>query len=156
MLAGAGTGKTRVFTARIAHILAGPARPIEILAVTFTNKAAREMQRRIGTLTGQARRHALAGHVSRHWRENTAPPRRTRRPESNFTILDTDDQLRLIKQVLTAENIDEKRWTARTLAGSNRLLEKPGPDPDMSPRWRSGGLRQRHGRRLYTSRTRSG
>ena len=118
VLAGAGTGKTRVLTTRIAHILAtGMARPHEILAVTFTNKAAREMKDRIGSLVG----HAVEG---MQWLGtfHSIGVRFLRRNAElvglghDFTILDTDDQIRLLKQILQAENIDEKRWPARQLA----------------------------------------
>ncbi|MFC7053753.1 ATP-dependent helicase [Hansschlegelia quercus] len=118
VLAGAGTGKTRVLTTRIAHILAlGKARPFEILAVTFTNKAAREMRERVGKLLGQAAEgmqwlgtfHSIGTRILRRHAELAGL-------HSNFTILDTDDQIRLIKQVLAAENIDDKRWPARQLA----------------------------------------
>jgi DNA helicase-2/ATP-dependent DNA helicase PcrA len=118
VLAGAGTGKTRVLTTRIAHILAlGRARPFEILAVTFTNKAAREMRDRVGKLLGQAAEgmqwlgtfHSIGTRILRRHAELAGL-------HSNFTILDTDDQIRLIKQVLAAENIDDKRWPARQLA----------------------------------------
>ncbi len=118
VLAGAGTGKTRVLTTRIAHILSlGRARPSEILAVTFTNKAAREMKQRIGQMVGAAVEgmpwlgtfHAIGVKILRRHAELVDL-------SSNFTILDTDDQIRLMKQVLEAENIDEKRWPARHLA----------------------------------------
>ncbi len=119
MLAGAGTGKTRALTARIAHLLArGAARPNEILAVTFTNKAAREMKERVGRLMGQAVEgmpwmgtfHSISVKILRRHAELVGL-------KSNFTILDTDDQIRLLKQVIAAANIDEKRWPARQLAG---------------------------------------
>jgi len=119
VLAGAGTGKTRVLTTRIAHLLAtGKARPGEILAVTFTNKAAREMKERIGELIGGAVEgmqwlgtfHAIGVKLLRRHAEMVGL-------KSDFTILDTDDQLRLMKQVIQAENVDEKRWPARALAG---------------------------------------
>ncbi|GLK67964.1 ATP-dependent helicase [Hansschlegelia plantiphila] len=118
VLAGAGTGKTRVLTTRIAHILAlGKARPFEILAVTFTNKAAREMRERVGKLLGQAAEgmqwlgtfHSIGTRILRRHAELVGL-------SSSFTILDTDDQIRLLKQVLAAENIDDKRWPARQLA----------------------------------------
>ncbi|MBF9031852.1 UvrD-helicase domain-containing protein [Rhodobacterales bacterium HKCCE3408] len=119
MLAGAGTGKTRALTARIAHLLAtGQARPNEILAVTFTNKAAREMRNRIGGFMGHAVEgmpwlgtfHAICVKLLRRHAELVDL-------KSNFTILDTDDQTRLMKQLIIAANIDEKRWPARMLAG---------------------------------------
>ena len=119
MLAGAGTGKTRALTARIAHLLArGTARPNEILAVTFTNKAAREMKERVGRLMGGAVEgmpwmgtfHSICVKLLRRHAELVGL-------KSSFTILDTDDQIRLLKQVIAAANIDEKRWPARQLAG---------------------------------------
>ncbi len=119
VLAGAGTGKTRVLTTRIAHILAGGrARGGEILAVTFTNKAAREMRERIGSLVGSGVEampwlgtfHSIGARILRRHAELVDL-------RSDFTILDTDDQVRLIKQLLDAANIDEKRWPARQFAG---------------------------------------
>src|SRR5689334_15358650 len=118
VLAGAGTGKTRVLTTRIAHILSlGRARPSEVLAVTFTNKAAREMKARIGQMVGQIVEgmpwlgtfHSIGARILRHHAELVGL-----RPD--FTILDTDDQIRLIKQLIEADNIDEKRWPARVFA----------------------------------------
>ncbi|MGB0661620.1 MAG: ATP-dependent helicase [Mangrovicoccus sp.] len=118
MLAGAGTGKTKALTARIAHLLnTGTARPNEILAVTFTNKAAREMKNRVAGLLGQSVEgmpwlgtfHAICVKLLRRHAELVGL-------KSNFTILDTDDQLRLLKQIIRAQNIDEKRWPARHLA----------------------------------------
>ena len=119
MLAGAGTGKTRALTARIAHLLQqGRARPNEILAVTFTNKAAREMKDRVGRLLGQVAEgmpwmgtfHSISVKILRRHAELVGL-------KSSFTILDTDDQLRLLKQLIVAADIDEKRWPARMLAG---------------------------------------
>jgi DNA helicase II / ATP-dependent DNA helicase PcrA len=118
VLAGAGTGKTRVLTTRIAHIIAtGRAWPSQMLAVTFTNKAAREMKERIGHLLGGVAEgmpwlgtfHSIATKMLRRHAELV-----DLRPD--FTILDMDDQIRLMKQVIQAENIDEKRWPARVLA----------------------------------------
>ena len=118
MLAGAGTGKTRALTARIAHLLAtGTARPNEILAVTFTNKAAREMKMRVSALLGESIEgmpwlgtfHAIGVKLLRRHSELVGL-------KPNFTILDTDDQIRLLKQVIAAFNIDEKRWPARQMA----------------------------------------
>ncbi|MCC6001539.1 MAG: UvrD-helicase domain-containing protein [Pararhodobacter sp.] len=118
MLAGAGTGKTRALTARIAHLIAtGTARPNEILAVTFTNKAAREMKHRLGALLGEQVEgmpwlgtfHAIGVKLLRRHAELVGL-------KPSFTILDSDDQLRLIKQVLGAFNLDEKRWPPRAMA----------------------------------------
>src|ERR1700722_10951466 len=119
VLAGAGVGKTRVLTTRIAHLLAmGRARGQELLAVTFTNKAAREMRERIEALTGlhdglpwMGTFHSIGAKLLRRHAELVGL-------KPNFTILDTDDQLRLLKQILKAENIDEKRWPARALANA--------------------------------------
>ncbi|MDG1739045.1 MAG: UvrD-helicase domain-containing protein [Paracoccaceae bacterium] len=119
MLAGAGTGKTKALTTRIAHLLnTGRAAPNEILAVTFTNKAAREMKLRVGRHLGHAVEgmpwlgtfHAVCVKLLRRHAELVGL-------KSNFTILDTDDQLRLLKQLVRAANIDDKRWPARQLAG---------------------------------------
>ncbi|RMD48178.1 MAG: DNA helicase II, partial [Alphaproteobacteria bacterium] len=118
MLAGAGTGKTRALTARIAHLIGtGRARPGAILAVTFTNKAAREMRERLAALLGPVGAamgwvgtfHALSVRMLRRHAELVGL-------KANFTILDTDDQLRLLRQIIRAENMDERRWPARALA----------------------------------------
>ncbi len=118
VLAGAGTGKTRALTTRIAHLLqTGRARPNEVLAVTFTNKAAREMRHRIGGLVGAVVEgmpwlgtfHSLSVKILRRHAELAGL-------KSNFTILDTDDQIRLLRQIVQAEHIDEKRWPPRMLA----------------------------------------
>ncbi|MBI1274041.1 MAG: AAA family ATPase [Alphaproteobacteria bacterium] len=138
VLAGAGTGKTRVLTARLAWLLyTGRAVPGQIMAVTFTNKAAREVRERVSAMLGRSTEgwylgtfHALAARLLRPHAERVGL-----RPD--FTILDTDDQLRLIKQLLQAENIDEKksparmvlsvieRWKDRGLP-PERVNEKPG------------------------------
>ena len=118
MLAGAGTGKTKALTTRIAHLLmTGTARPNEILAVTFTNKAAREMKERIagfvgGNVEGMAwlgTFHSICVKILRKHAELVGL-------KSGFSILDTDDQIRLIKQIIQAEGLDDKRWTARAFA----------------------------------------
>ncbi len=119
MLAGAGTGKTAALTARLAHIIASRrAWPSQILAVTFTNKAAREMKERVSAISGGAIEgmpwlgtfHSVAARMLRSHAELVGL-------QSNFTILDTDDQLRVMKQLIVAANLDEKRWPARQLAG---------------------------------------
>ena len=134
MLAGAGTGKTKALTARIAHLLAtGSARPNEILAVTFTNKAAREMKTRVGALTGHIEGmpwlgtfHAICVKLLRRHAELVGL-------KSNFTILDTDDQLRLLKQLVAAANIDDKRWPARMLSGIIDGWKNKAWTPDQVP-----------------------
>jgi DNA helicase-2/ATP-dependent DNA helicase PcrA len=119
VLAGAGTGKTAALTARLAHLLATRrAWPSEILSVTFTNKAAREMKERVGRIVGDVVEgmpwlgtfHAIGAKMLRRHAELVGL-------QSNFTILDTDDQLRLLKQLISAADIDEKRWPARALGG---------------------------------------
>ncbi|SES87022.1 ATP-dependent helicase [Paracoccus homiensis] len=123
MLAGAGTGKTRALTTRIAHLLMqGRARPGQILAVTFTNKAAREMKDRIARLLGETVEgmpwlgtfHSISVKILRRHAELIGNGQLHLKP--SFTILDTDDQIRLLKQLIKAENLDEKRWPARQLA----------------------------------------
>src|SRR6185312_3670349 len=135
VLAGAGTGKTRVLTTRIAHILSqGRARPGEILSVTFTNKAAREMKHRLGQMLGQAVEgmpwlgtfHSIGGRILRTHAELA-------QLKSNFTVLDTDDQVRLLKQLLQADNIDDKRWPARMLAGLIDGWKNRGLTPSQVP-----------------------
>jgi len=119
VLAGAGTGKTAALTARLAHLIATRrAWPSEILSVTFTNKAAREMKERVGRIIGDAVEgmpwlgtfHSICAKMLRRHAELVGL-------QSNFTILDTDDQLRVLKQLIAAADIDEKRWPARALGG---------------------------------------
>ena len=150
MLAGAGTGKTRALTARIVHLLStGQARPNEILAVTFTNKAARAMRDRIGGLVGQAVEgmpwlgtfHAISVKLLRRHAELVGL-------KSNFTILDTDDQVRLMKQLIVAAGIDEKRWPARALAGVIDKWKNRAWTPDNVPAAESGAF-DGHGIDLY-------
>ncbi len=135
VLAGAGTGKTRVLTTRIAHILAsGRASGHQVLAVTFTNKAAREMKSRIARLVGGAVEgmpwlgtfHAIGVKILRRHAELVDL-------KSGFTILDVDDQLRLVKQVVQADGLDEKRWPARQLAGLIDHWKNRGVTPDKVP-----------------------
>ena len=129
MLAGAGTGKTAALTARLAHLIAmRRAWPSEILCVTFTNKAAREMRERVGRHIGDAVEgmpwlgtfHAIGARMLRRHAELVGL-------ESNYTIIDTDDQLRLLKQLIQENDLDEKRWPARQLAG-------------LIDRWKNRGL----------------
>src|SRR5574340_503688 len=150
VLAGAGVGKTRVLTSRIAHLIAtGRARPYEILAVTFTNKAAREMRERVAMFAGAALAmpwlgtfHSIGAKILRMHAELV-----DLRP--NFTILDTDDQLRLLKQIIKAENIDEKRWPPRALASIIDGWKNRGLDPERVPESEQAGFAGGSGRRLY-------
>ncbi|HLK23584.1 MAG TPA: UvrD-helicase domain-containing protein [Caulobacteraceae bacterium] len=151
VLAGAGTGKTRVLTTRLAHILAtGRARPWEILAVTFTNKAAREMRTRIGALIGgQAEGlrwlgtfHSIGAQILRRHAELVGL-------KPNYTIIDVDDQERLIKQLLEAENIDAKRWTPGHFAGLVDHWKNRGWTPDKLPASEGAHFANNRGQRLY-------
>lgn len=152
VLAGAGTGKTRVLTTRIAHILAsGRAYPSQILAVTFTNKAAREMKNRIGRLIGEGSAegmpwlgtfHSIGVKILRRHAELVDL-------RSDFTILDTDDQIRLLKQILAAANVDEKRWPARQLASAIDGWKNRGLSPDKVPQGEGYAYANGKGAELY-------
>ncbi|MGF1660030.1 MAG: ATP-dependent helicase [Rubrimonas sp.] len=151
VLAGAGTGKTRALTARIAHLLAtGRAQPNEILAVTFTNKAAREMRARIGAMIGGAVEgmpwlgtfHALCVKMLRRHAELAGL-------KPSFTILDTDDQLRLLRQLIQAANLDEKRWPPRLLASLIDRWKNRAWTPDSLPP-EEGAQFGGHGGALYS------
>ena len=153
VLAGAGTGKTRVLTTRLAHLLnTGKARPNEILCVTFTNKAAREMRERIGGLIGYAVEgmpwlgtfHSVSAKMLRRHAELVDL-------QSNFTILDTDDQIRLMKQLIRAENIDDKRWPARMLAGMIDGWKNRGLTPDKVPAAEGAQFANAQGGALYAA-----
>jgi DNA helicase II / ATP-dependent DNA helicase PcrA len=153
VLAGAGTGKTRVLTSRIAHILSqGRARPGEILSVTFTNKAAREMKLRLGQMLGQAVEgmpwlgtfHSIGGRILRTHAELV-------QLKSNFTVLDVDDQVRLLKQLLQAENIDDKRWPARMLAGLIDGWKNRGLTPSQVPSGEAAVFGNGKGGKLYAA-----
>ncbi|QQO32674.1 UvrD-helicase domain-containing protein [Bradyrhizobium diazoefficiens] len=153
VLAGAGTGKTRVLTTRIAHILSqGRARPAEILSVTFTNKAAREMKHRLGQMLGHAVEgmpwlgtfHSIGGRILRTHAELA-------QLKSNFTVLDTDDQVRLLKQLLQADNIDDKRWPARMLAGLIDGWKNRGLTPSQVPSGEAAVFANGKGGKLYAS-----
>ena len=135
VLAGAGTGKTRVLTTRLAHILnTDRARPWELLVVTFTNKAAREMRERIGHLIGgQAEGlrwlgtfHSVSAQILRRHAELVGL-------KSSFAILDDDDQQRVLKQLIEAENLDTKRWTPRALSGLIDSWKNKGWTPEKTP-----------------------
>ncbi len=147
MLAGAGTGKTKALTSRIVHLLnTGRARPNEILAVTFTNKAAREMKNRVGAMLGQSIEgmpwlgtfHAICVKLLRRHAELVGL-------KSNFTILDTDDQIRLLKQLIRAANIDDKRWPARHLANLIDSWKNKALTPAKLPAADAGAFNNRGG-----------
>ncbi len=151
VLAGAGTGKTRVLTTRIAHILAtGRAYPSQILAVTFTNKAAREMKERIAHHMGDAVEglpwlgtfHSIGVKILRRHAELIGLTR-------NFTILDTDDQIRLLKQLIRAEGLDDKRWPARLLAGHIDQWKNKGLTPAQISEGDARSFGDGRGRHLY-------
>ena len=153
VLAGAGTGKTRVLTTRIAHILAsGRAYPSQILAVTFTNKAAREMRERIGAQIGGAVEgmawlgtfHAIGVKILRRHVELVGL-------KPGFTILDDDDQIRLLKQVIEAAGIDKERWPARQLAGLIDGWKNKGLTPDKIPEADAFSFAAGKGRDLYAA-----
>src|ERR1044071_4690472 len=151
VLAGAGTGKTRVLTTRLAHILAtGRAWPGQILCVTFTNKAAREMKERIGHLIGGVVEgmtwlgtfHAIGVKILRSHAELAGL-------KSGFSILDTDDQIRLLKQIIEASDIDEKRWPARQLASLIDNWKNRGLLPARVPAGEAHGFANGRGAELY-------
>ncbi|NVK33782.1 MAG: UvrD-helicase domain-containing protein [Rhodobacteraceae bacterium] len=151
VLAGAGTGKTRVLTTRIAHILAtGAAQPSQILSVTFTNKAAREMKQRIagfigGNVEGMAwlgTFHSICVKILRRHAELVGL-------KSGFSILDTDDQLRLIKQILQAEGIDEKRWTPKAFASLMDGWKNRALTPAQVSAGEAGAFAGGRGREIY-------
>ena len=145
VLAGAGTGKTRVLTTRLVHILATRrAWPSQILAVTFTNKAAAQMKDRIGAMIGRdvggegqgggwwlGTFHSLAARILRRHAEHAGL-------KTNFTILDADDQVRLVKQLLQAERIDDKRWPARVVTLMIERWKDRGLTPDKVPAGEGG------------------
>ena len=151
VLAGAGTGKTRVLTTRIAHILnLARARPSEILSVTFTNKAAREMKDRVGLMVGQVVEgmpwmgtfHSIGVKILRRHAELVGL-------KNSFTILDVDDQIRLIKQLFEAEGLDEKRWPARVFAMILDGWKNRGLTPDQVPAGEASSFANGKGKKLY-------
>ncbi|MGD9815395.1 MAG: ATP-dependent helicase [Hyphomonadaceae bacterium] len=151
VLAGAGTGKTRVLTTRLAHLLStGRAKPWGVLAVTFTNKAAREMRERVEHLLGPGGGglpwlgtfHSISARMLRTHAELVGL-------KNNFSILDTDDQIRLLKQIIEAENIDEKRWPARQLAGLLDTWKNRALTPDKVPKGEAFGFADGAGVKLY-------
>jgi DNA helicase-2/ATP-dependent DNA helicase PcrA len=153
VLAGAGTGKTAALTARLAHLLwTRKAYPSEILSVTFTNRAAREMKERVGRLVGDVVEgmpwlgtfHAIGAKMLRRHAELVGL-------QSNFTILDTDDQLRLLKQLIQAADLDEKRWPARQLGGLIDGWKNKGLTPDMLDAGEAEAYANGRGKTLYAA-----
>ena len=152
VLAGAGTGKTRVLTTRLAHmLLTGRVRPYQVLAVTFTNKAAREMIGRVSALLGQSVEglwlgtfHALGARLLRRHAELVGL-------KANFSILDTDDQLRLLKQVIEAAELDPRRWTPRVLLAIIQRLKDRGLSPEKAPESELGDYALGRTRELYAA-----
>ncbi|WP_262696127.1 ATP-dependent helicase [Kordiimonas aquimaris] len=152
VLAGAGTGKTRVLTTRLGHLMAtGRAAPWNVLAVTFTNKAAKEMQDRVARVMGRPVEgmwigtfHSICVRILRRHAELVGL-------KSNFTILDTDDQMRLLKQLIQAENIDDKRWPARALAGLIDRWKNRALTPDKVPQGEAYAFANGLGNELYAS-----
>ncbi len=150
VLAGAGTGKTRVLTTRLAHLLQQrKAQPWQILAVTFTNKAATEMRERVGELIGGPAEsiwlgtfHSIGARILRRHAELVGL-------KSNFTILDTDDQIRLLKQLLSAHNVDEKKWPARVLIGVIQRWKDRGLTHDKISSADAGDLAGGRLRQIY-------
>ncbi|MEL7029249.1 MAG: UvrD-helicase domain-containing protein, partial [Pseudomonadota bacterium] len=153
VLAGAGTGKTRALTTRLAHLLAtGRAKPWQLLAVTFTNKAAREMRLRTGALIGSAVEglqwlgtfHSIGAQILRRHAEVV-------NLRSNFTILDTDDQIRLCKQVIAAAGLNEKRWTGRGLAFHLDAWKNKGLTPEKLSAADAAQFGDGRGQELYAA-----
>jgi DNA helicase-2/ATP-dependent DNA helicase PcrA len=151
MLAGAGTGKTAALTARLAWlVMSKRAWPSEILCVTFTNKAAREMRERVGQLIGPAVEgmpwlgtfHAIAAKMLRRHAELVGL-------QSNYTIIDTDDQLRLMKQLIQAEGLDDKRWPARQLASCIDRWKNRGLGPGDLDAVENEAYANGRGQRMY-------
>ena len=152
VLSGAGTGKTRVLTSRLAELVAtGTAKPWNILAVTFTNKAAREMKQRVSAMVGPMAEqvwlgtfHALAARMLRRHADLVGL-------RSDFTILDMDDQTRLIKQLMEGEDLDAKRWPARMLGGVIQRWKDRGLTPDKIGTAEAGDIANGRMRALYTA-----
>nr|WP_223292012.1 UvrD-helicase domain-containing protein [Defluviicoccus vanus] len=132
VLAGAGTGKTRVLTTRLVHILAsGRAKPWQLLAVTFTNKAAREMRERVALTLGTSvdgwwvgTFHAAGARMLRQHAEHLGL-------KPSFTILDADDQQRLLKQLTEARGLDAKKLPPRLFMGIIQRWKDRGLTPDQ-------------------------
>ena len=151
MLAGAGTGKTAALTARLAYLIrTRRAWPSEILCVTFTNKAAREMRHRVGQLIGDAVEgmpwlgtfHSICAKMLRRHAELVGL-------QSNYTIIDTDDQLRLLKQLIVGQDIDEKRWPARQLAGLIDRWKNRGLNPEDIDALENEAFANGRGQQMY-------
>ena len=152
VLAGAGTGKTRVLTTRLGHLMAtNLAQPWNILSVTFTNKAALEMKERVARIMQRpvddmwiGTFHSIANRILRKHGELVGL-------KSNFTILDTDDQIRLLKQLIQAEGIDDKKYPARLLASLIDRWKNKALTPDRLPKEETFAYADGKGGKLYTA-----
>ena len=152
VLAGAGTGKTRVLTTRFAHILlTRRAFPNQILTVTFTNKAAREMRERVAKIIGQPAEglwlgtfHALSARMLRRFAERVGL-------NSNFSILDSDDQMRLLKQVMEASRVDAKRWPPQALMSQIQQWKDRAFMPDQIPADQDSDFANGRAQELYAA-----
>lgn len=152
VLAGAGTGKTRVLTTRFAHILLSRrAFPNQILSVTFTNKAAREMRERVGKIMGGPVEglwlgtfHALCARMLRRFAERVGLT-------SSFSILDTDDQLRLLKQILETARVDFKRWPPNALMAQIQRWKDKGFMPGQIPAGESSDFANGRAEEFYAA-----
>ena len=150
VLAGAGTGKTRVLVTRLAHLLAtGRSAPGEVLAVTFTNKAAREMKDRVGNLSGRSVEgmwlgtfHSISARILRRHAELVGL-------KPDFTILDDDDQIRLLRQTLKEANLDDKKWPPRGLSSIIQRWKDRGLVPDKVSAADAGEFAHGRGVDLY-------
>lgn len=151
VLSGAGTGKTRVLTTRLVHLLlSGRAHPGQVLAVTFTNKAAREMKERISAMLNRPVEgwwmgtfHALAARILRKHAERIGL-------QHNFTILDDDDQMRLIKQLLAVHNLDDKAAPPRLIHAVIQRWKDKALGPDQITRADAGNLAEGKIKQIYT------
>jgi len=152
VLAGAGTGKTRVLTTRFAHILlSGRAGPGQVLAVTFTNKAAREMRERVSAMLGRPVEglwlgtfHALCARMLRRHADLVGL-------SPNFTILDQDDQLRLLKQLMEAARIDFKRFPPPALMAIIQRWKDRGHTPARIPANEDTDFANNRAREIYAA-----
>ena len=150
ILAGAGTGKTRVLTTRLTHLLTtGRASAGEVLALTFTNKAAQEMQERVARMLGRPTSHMAVGTFHSIAAKLLRSHAELVGLQSNYTILDTDDQIRLLKQIIKLENIDEKKWPAKHMAGLIDRWKNKALTPDKISSDQAFHYAEGQGKKIY-------